>query len=656
MLSVIATLYQVLSTTTRYSIDKTVEILPPTSDKSQPEHYAFGYQPELTYSEERQPCVLQYPQKKALFGDLHIHTALSADAFPDGTRNFPDDVYRFAKGQAVELVGTKLVLQLQQPLDFAAVTDHVETLGEGYICRTPNAFAGYHSSACKNFRKGGESGVREFMSQNAKVFPVRNPSVCGEDNKDCIKADSIVWQSIITSAQKAYDVSDNCTFSSFIGYEYTRSPNGSHMHRNTIFNNASVPDTPAGFFSHPSVYALLYSLEQECRLGIEKCDAISIPHNSNISAGNAFNPREVEGFGLQSQSANTKLRNRFDRLMEITQHKGTSECINGAADILGDVDELCNVEALRRFGKPELVFDLNSYLPRFGRSKSTECSDKNFDAKDNLYKDFCLSSRDFARGALLEGLKQQQFQKINPYEVGFIGSSDTHLGLAGDTDEGNWNGHIAYETELEGRLGAADLGRFNRLVSNPGGLAGVYAVENSRDAIFQSMKRRETFGTSGTRIEPRLFVGDYDFDMCNKNDWIKIAYKNGTPMGSKLPAQRNDFKFLAYAKRDVHSKPLAKLQLIKGWIDAKGQKHNQVIDLIENTNGAEQFCIVYKDLEYNHKFPTYYYLRAVEQVSQRWSYIQCKALDENNRPDNCDNAMPTNIQEMAWTSPIWFES
>lgn len=648
--------YKILSGITKREIDKTVEVAAPTSPKSAPEYYAFGYQPALIYSENREDCQDRRITKRALFGDLHIHTALSADAFPDGTRTFPDDVYQFAKGNSIEIPspdGTpRQTLQLERPLDFAAVTDHAETWAEGHICRSPD-HPSYDTKSCQTFRAGGEMGVRVFMQQNGRVFPQRDKTVCGENYEYCLEADKSVWQDIIRAAETAYDKSETCEFTSFVGYEYTRAPNAQHMHRNTIFKNANVPDRAASFFTHPNAHSLLSSFETECRLGIEACDVLSIPHNSNISGGNAFNPRALEGFSLRSQQSYRELRNAYDRLAEIFQHKGASECLNGVTDILGDVDELCDVEAIRQFGKPERDIRVNTILMSLSDSDSPECTDDHMDPKDNTYKGFCLSSRDFARGALLEGMTIEGISGTNPYEFGFIGSSDTHISIAGATTEPDWEGHIAYETSLQGRLGQAALGRFNRLVSNPGGLAGVYAIENSRDAIFQSMKRREAFATSGPRIEPRFFAGHFEENLCEQEDWLTTAYRDGTPMGSKLPAQIDPFSIIAQAKRDVASQPLERLQLIKGWIDQNGVKHNKVIDLQVSEAGADNLCAVYTDPDYDPDIRTYYYVRAVEPTSPRWSAAQCQALPIEDRPETCENDLLRVIYEMAWTSPIW---
>ena len=656
-LAALLSAYLILSSITKYEIDKSEIVNAPSSPKSMPEYYAFGFDPKVSYTEIREPCSNQYPTKKAMWGDLHIHTALSADAYPDGTRTYPEDVYRFAKGQEIPIptpIGeAQQTLKLDRPLDFASVTDHAETYGEGYICRNEGAFPGYESKSCQKSRAGGESGVSELMRMNSEVFPKRKTAVCGEDLEYCKEAELIVWDRTQQAAEGAYDRTPDCTFTSFVGYEYTRAPNAQHMHRNTIFRNSEVPKRPFHHVSHPLSHQLLKAFEQECRLGLENCDVISIPHNSNISGGNAFNANDIKGFSIETQRAYRAHRNAYDRLAEIVQHKGASECINGADDILGDIDELCNVEALRQFGKPEKAADTTTKLPKLFTSKSPECSSEHLDPKDNIYKGFCLSSRDFARGALLEGMSVEADGNANPFEFGFIGSTDTHISISGHVEEEKWSGHIAYETDLDGRLGQASLGRHNRLVSNPGGLAGVYAVENSRDAIFQSMKRREAFATSGPRIEPRFFAGTFDDNICSQENWLELAYANGTPMGSKLPSQDAPFTLLAQATSDPLSLPLSKLQVVKGWLGPEGHKHTKVIDLMQ-TDGSNSLCQIHVDPDYEPSLPTYYYVRAVEPESPRWSKSQCAAVSDTERPEGCDNEMPEMIREMAWSSPIWF--
>ncbi|MEM9014139.1 MAG: DUF3604 domain-containing protein, partial [Pseudomonadota bacterium] len=626
------------------------------------EKYAIGFDAPFERTEDRAPCARQYPLKKAYFGDLHIHTALSVDAYPDGTRTFPPDAYRFAQGEPIDFPvpdgGEPFQVALERPIDFAAVTDHAGSLGAGYICRQEGAFPGYATKSCETFRAGGEMGVRVFSISGALAKPRRNREVCGEKDADCLEALRIVWQEVIDAAEAAYDKSSSCQFTSFVGYEYTRSLNSMHLHRNTIFRNASVPERPGNAIDQPRTEDLLAKLETECRLGIDACDAISIPHNSNISGGNAFNPDTTLGFSEESRNAYRQMRQSFDRLVEITQHKGASECINGMTDILGDTDEYCDIEALRQLGKPAKAINMTGYLPRIDNVNTRECAEKDLDPTDNLYKGFCLSSRDYVRGALLEGMREESQYSINPFEFGIIGSTDTHISAAGYTDEASWSGHIAYETKLDGRLGNAALGRFNRREASPGGLAGVWAVENSRDALFHSMKRRETFGTSGARIAPRFFAGRYKTDLCSDENWLNKAYSQGVPMGAKLIGDQGSIRFLAQAERDRHesANPLQTLQIIKGWIDDQGDKRFKVIDVAEapTDEGAETLCAVYDDPHFDPSTRAYYYMRVVETPTQRWSTAQCEALDPGTRPPGCTMESPEIINELAWTSPIWF--
>ncbi|MEL7481894.1 MAG: DUF3604 domain-containing protein [Pseudomonadota bacterium] len=633
----------------------------PTSEKSAPEVYAPGYVPEVVYSEVRTPCRDRDPLKQAMFGDLHIHTALSGDAYADGTRVFPVDALRFARGEAIDLPAVAgqapRQVQLTRPLDFAAVTDHSEALGEGHICRTPGAYPGYDSRACKVFRRGKDPGVRVFGVPRAGTRPRRVASVCGKDSADCEAAARIVWQNLIETTEAAYDRSGDCAFTSFLGYEYTRSPSGMHMHRNTIFKNASVPDYPGNYIDYPTLPSLLEKLENECRLGLEACDVLSIPHNSNLSSGNGFNPRSLEGFSPEDQEAHRLQRQSYDRIMELTQHKGTSECVNGVTDILGDQDEYCDIEAIRSLGRRVRAFDITVWIPRLYRQTLRECTDSDLDPRDNLYKGPCLSSRDFARGAWLEGLLEAEHGHTNPFKMGVIGSTDTHTGTGGNTAEADWPGHIAHEITLAGRLGRPGLGRHNRIEGNPGGLAGVWAVENSRDAIFQSLKRRETFATSGTRIEPRFFAGAFDDDLCGSDDWLATAYEKGVPMGAEIASHVLPGRFILQARRDSDPRAasLERLQIIKGWLDEQNQKRVLVTDVaVARRGGTDEMCAVYEDPDFDPERPAFYYLRAIEAPVRRWSSAQCISVDPENRPLVCQNLPEALVNEMAWTSPIWF--
>jgi len=287
----------------------------------------------------------------------------------------------------------------------------------------------------------------------------------------------------------------------------------------------------------------------------------------------------------------------------------------------------------------------------------------------------CVHATDYQRSGLLVGLEEAQATGVNPVKLGVIASTDTHAATPGAVSEADWRGHVSLESTPQERLAPGLL--TSGIDGNPGGLAGVWAVENSRDAIFEAMLRRETFGTSGPRITPRFFAGwDYDADLCDRTDMVEAGYAGGVPMGGDLPEPPNaDAKpvLVAAAMRDPSEMgaPLQQLQIVKGWIDADGTKHTKVITVaggpndasVDTTTGAragdghESLCAVYRDEDFDANESTYYYVRAVENPSARWSVYDCQRLPENERPAVCtDGSYPQTVQEMAWTSPIWYRS
>ncbi len=284
----------------------------------------------------------------------------------------------------------------------------------------------------------------------------------------------------------------------------------------------------------------------------------------------------------------------------------------------------------------------------------------------------CISRNDYLRGALLTGLSERQRLGVNPLKLGVIASTDTHESTPGAVDEQTWQGHVGREASLPQRL-QRKTGLPYRLDGSPGGLAGVWAVENSRDAIFTALKRRETFGTSGPRIQPRLFGGwSYDLNLCDEPEFLRRAYEGGVPMGADLlnfPKPDAKPRFAAVAARDPKGNLLQRLQIIKGWVDTEGNANIEVIDIAGDAdNGADvdlnsgetsgpgfnSLCTVFVDEKFKSEEPAYYYLRVVENPSLRWSWAQCIALRDDHRPEECENDAPKTIQERAWSSPIWY--
>ena len=622
----------------------------------------------VTYTEDREACSDRNAYRNAYFGDLHIHTAYSYDARPLGTETTPADAYRFAKGEAIPIPpyaedGSPLMTQkLERPLDFAAVTDHSEFFGEMKLCFDEESPA-YNASSCKFLRGETGEGLSPFIRAVISENPGRAADICGEDGSACLEASVSLWQSTQEMAEEAYDRTSDCSFTTFVGYEYTGTPRSNNYHRNVIFRNGRVPEHAISYIEAPTDVDLWDQLAEQCLEGVEGCDVLAIPHNSNLSSGAMF-PSYISRFESSDTARETaELRNAMEPLMEVFQHKGNSECFNGLPNILGAEDELCEQEQVRSVGRQALSFTGEPTIVRF-------CEEGEIGIR-GFVRFGCISKNDFFRSVLLTGLLDEAAIGVNSYKMGVIASTDGHISTAGDTHEHGWPGHLAPETDFETRLSDRGSSPFG-LNANPGGLAGVWAVENSRDAIFESLRRKEVFGTTGTRIRPRLFAGwDFAEDACGMEDMAAHGYAAGIPMGGDLgggPSGASP-QLLVSAVKDPDAAHLQKLQVIKGWIDAAGQAHYKVFDVAGGENeagevnlqtgewsgsGSEALCAVFEDTEFDPAESSYYYLRAVEVPTLRWSWAQCIALPPEERPDACYNDAPKTIQEMAWTSPIWY--
>lgn len=620
----------------------------------------------VNYTEARAPCANRSATRNAYFGDLHIHTAYSYDARPRGTETTPEDAYRFAQGEPIAVPpydGSDegdTVVQLRRPLDFAAVTDHSEFFGEMQGCYDPSSRL-YALESCRHIREGANEGLFPMFRAVAATEPGPVEGTCGTEPAACKAAAATLWHRTQAMAEAAYDRSAACTFTSFVGYEYTGTPNANNIHRNVIFRNAQVPKRAISYIDAPSDRSLWEQLMDQCLRQTEGCDVLAIPHNSNLSAGAMF-PSYVGGAeSAESAREMAQVRNAMEPVMEIFQHKGNSECFNGLPDILGDEDELCNTEQVVEVGRIVEVAGAEREI--------TFCEDGEVGSR-GFQRAGCISKNDFYRSVLLTGMQDAATLGINSYKLGVIASTDTHLSLAGHTDEAHWHGHLSGERDLADRL--TDIDTFaGNLAGNPGGLAGVWAVENARDAIFEALRRREVFGTTGTRIEPRLFGGwDFAGNVCAMDDRATHGYARGTAMGGDFSTRPTDGtpELFAAARRDPDAAPLQKLQIIKGWVDAGGQAHYKVFDVAGedadgridpttgdwNGPGADDLCTVFRDPEFDPIEPAYYYLRVVEVPTLRWSRQACVALPESQRPPACDNAAAQVIQELAWTSPIWY--
>lgn len=594
-----------------------------------------------------------------LFGDVHVHTSFSFDAAANSTGATPADANRYARGEAIPFfpidadgkpTGTT---QIDRPLDFLAVTDHGEFLGERAICRTPGSPV-YDSQFCQAYRANERQGMLMLGSVITTETPARIPDICGADGSQCLDFAKTPWQIIKDTANEA---NDPCQFSSFIAYEYTGTPGTSNYHRNVIFRGDKVPDLPVSYIDAPIDSKLWAGLDAVCKED-EGCDYLTIPHNTNLANGRMSPYRQLEPTP-ENKLAYANKRLQREPIMEIFQHKGNSECVNGLTSILGQPDELCDVESVRRMGENK---GYTSGTMVDGEMQMTqvfevtrECGPDEKGANGMLGAG-CIHATDFQRSALVVGLKEEEEIGANPIKLGIIAATDTHTATPGGAMEDGWPGAVTGESTPQERLQPGLL--TSGIDGNPGGLAGVWAKENTRDAIFDAMLRREVFGTSGTRIVPRLFAGwDYPENLCDATDMIDVAYADGVPMGGDLSAAPNDGspKFLLYAAQDPNSAPLQALHLIKGWVDGEGAMHTAVVPVATNESGAGTLCQVFSDPEFDPSQSAYYYMRAVEPASPRWHTYDCAQIPEDQQPEVCSNGeYPDMIHEMAWTSPIWY--
>ena len=607
------------------------------------------------------------PDKNAYFGDLHVHTENSFDAYTFGTTASPADAYKYAKGEAIKHP-TGYHIQLSRPLDFYAVTDHGVFLGVVKEAADPDSEIGQYeitkplhnlnenvsNSFFSIIRRGGT--FRPFAQELASS--IQDGTV---DMKILQKVMNDTWLKTIEAADQAYVPG---SFTTFAAYEYSSSVEiyDTYLHRNVIFRDTKkLPKrifTRADSLNPEDLWKWMDGLRQK---GIE---SLAIPHNSNISGGAAFRMTYYDGKPIDEAYALQRTRN--EPLVEVTQAKGSSE----THPLLSKNDEWASFE-----------------IPVEKQAKVLE------NAKGS-----------YVRNAYLRGLTLAEQGLTNPYKFGLAGASDTHvaggsyseetffskIGLLDGTPElrgsvpFNWalaKAAKIFRPESFAEINGKDyMAVTDRLIGfSASGLTGVWAKENTREEIYDAFRRKETFATSGPRIKVRFFSG-YDFEDAKINDLdlVKKAYEDNLSMGSTINIEKErEPKFLVWASADPLGAPLQRIQIIKGWLE-NGEHQERVYDVacsdglivnsitnrcpdngakvdIENcsvseNSGASELKTFWLDPDFLMDQRAFYYVRVLENPVCRWSTWDSIREGVEPRSD-----IPATIQERAWTSPIWFE-
>lgn len=580
-------------------------------------------------AEQNIPPISQFQYKEAWFGNLHVHTSWSFDGYTNGSVTEPDDAYRWAQGEAIPGGGNGTPLQIKVPLDWYAVSEHAEYMGVFKNMEDPESPFSKLPIAKKI--TGGDQSVA--FAAFAEILDNMNKGVAQGELSDPELAKNL-WIEIQDIADKHNQPGKFTTFSAF---EWTSAPNNLNLHRVVLFKHRKgIPERVYSTMDSNKPEDLWKYMEASRQNGAE---VLAVAHNSNASNGLMFNPG-VDSYGKPIDKAYSETRMKNEPVYEITQIKGTSE----AHPALSPNDEFAGHE-----------------LWEYTLSAITE--------KATVLKG------SYAREALKDGLKLQQQGAGNPYKFGFIGDSDTH-NSATAVEEDNYTGKFGMENDPEHRLnglpGFPEANNQQLREFGSGGLAGVWAKENTRDAIYEAIKNKETFATSGTRMKLRFFAGNYSAKVLEQEQWLKTAYANGVAMGGEIQAEEKSPVFIVHAIKEPNGANLDRAQIIKGWVDAEGNTHEKIYDVAlsdgrtdsskpvgntvdlktatySNDIGDTELLVRWTDPEYQSTQSAFYYLRVIEIPTPRWSTYDAVHLGQEPRTD-----IPTSIQERGWSSPIWY--
>lgn len=615
---------------------------------------AISASPTLAVAAEAPAANLHAP-RQAYFGDLHLHTSNSLDTYLGGAMGVdPDTAYRFARGEVVDYLGKPL--RRREPLDFLAVTDHAEGLGVVNALDDPES-ALSRSAVGKALQavvdamttSDGRVDIEELLDKPREMNELTALSQAfawGRKNElpdDLKPLSTAAWARSIEFANRNYRPG---TFTTFVAYEWTAAAYGANLHRNVIFRGSSAP-APFTSWDSREPEALWDWLDSIRRQGFE---ALAIPHNGNASDGLMYAWLDSASGYIDRAYADRRQAN--EPLSEISQNKGASE----THPLLSPSDEFANYEI--------------------------------YDYMDGDRRHVVRPAGSFLRDALSRGLVLQREVGVNPFKYGFVGASDLHSGLSVSA-QADYAGSYYRPNIAAGRPSRKEAASIltvgsRRVEQNrsttTGSLTGVWAESNTRESIYDALRRRETFATTGTRLKLRFFGGwDLTDALMNDEDWVQAAYRRGVPMGGDLsapPVAARGPAFAIWAIKDPAGGNLDRLQVIKVWED-EGLQKERVFDVAwagsrkpdpqtralpavgdtvdrkagtyANSIGAPELRVVWKDPDFDPHRHAAYYVRVLEIPMPRWSTMLAA---ENGLPLPSD--VPATIQQRGWSSPIWY--
>ncbi len=568
------------------------------------------------------------------WGDTHLHTSYSIDAYSTGNYvTDPDMAFRYARGLPILHPVTREKIRIERPLDFLVVSDHAELMQlqvrldeeDPELMATPTG---------KRLAEAQKQNKRAVFGEVGQINQGKNLEML-----DDLASQKVMESAWARQAKMADDNNVPGRFTALIGWEWTSAPDWSNLHR-VVF----TPANAAGVSKFVPYTQYMSNKPEDLWAWLDKTSRatgaqfLAIPHNSNMSGGKMFDRVDSAGRPITAEYARERIR--WEPVMEISQTKGTSD----TDPALSPNDEFANFEIRNKLlpGTP---------TPALPGS--------------------------FARTALLQGLSFEQSLGVNPFKFGVVGSTDSHTSLSSQ-DEWNFYGKLA--SQMIAATRGTDRGAFPIWEISAAGTAAAWATENTRQGIFDAFARKEVYGTSGPRIALRVF-GGFGFKAADARavDIAAVGYKGGVPMGGDLTrAPKGQApSLLIHAVKDELSGNLDRVQVIKGWVDARGETHEQVYDVVwsgnrkpdakghlpavgntvdvktatyTNTIGATQLAAVWQDPDFDPKQRAFYYVRVLEIPTPRHSLYDAVALNIDPATTNA----PLTIQERAWSSPIWY--